>query len=192
LKPKTLYQTLEDRENHLDVEKDGPFACRWTNTWLGDGYYFWDTFFDLAEWWGEIRYPNKYMICEAKCDFVGHKVLDLVGEMEDIILFRDALSKMKGRGLINKNTTVSRVIRFMKEQMKCFDYDAMRVHGLNSISSNGTPNKKFIKRLKFETDKGQVLDLLPAVQVCIYTKTGLGLRNYSVVYPDHYREDYVV
>ena len=48
---KKIFQTLEDRNNPDEVESQGPFICT-NNPWLGKGYYFWDTFLDLAHWWG--------------------------------------------------------------------------------------------------------------------------------------------
>lgn len=43
-----LYQTVEDRNNPDDVEQHGPFLCTNKMAWLGHGYYFWDTFINLA------------------------------------------------------------------------------------------------------------------------------------------------
>ena len=45
---KTIYQTLENRDNADEVERDGPFLCNRKNAWLGTGYYFGDTFVELA------------------------------------------------------------------------------------------------------------------------------------------------
>ena len=45
---KKIFQTLEDRNNPDEVESQGPFICT-NNPWLGKGYYFWDTFLDLAQ-----------------------------------------------------------------------------------------------------------------------------------------------
>ncbi len=61
---KIVYQTLEDRFTDLDkLEREGPYICSWENSWLGDGYYFWEAFIENAHWWGrEIRkYANGYM-----------------------------------------------------------------------------------------------------------------------------------
>lgn len=32
---KTLYQTVEDRNNPLEIESEGPFLCVRNNAWLG-------------------------------------------------------------------------------------------------------------------------------------------------------------
>jgi hypothetical protein len=73
---KKIYQTLEDRGNADDIENHGPFPCKWENTWLGRGYYFWDTFMNNAHWWGKsVTIPD--VICEADCEFSTIKCLDL-------------------------------------------------------------------------------------------------------------------
>lgn len=55
---KTLYQTVEDRNNPSEIETEGPFLCVRNNAWLGRGYYFWDTFVELAHWWGNTIYQG--------------------------------------------------------------------------------------------------------------------------------------
>ena len=44
----------------------------------------------------------------------------------------------------------------------------------------------------FELSKPQYLDYKPAIQICIYEKTGLNLRDTKIVYPDAYNLDYLV
>jgi len=41
LEKKIIYQTLEDRGNPDEIERNGPFSCNWNNSWLGTGCYFW-------------------------------------------------------------------------------------------------------------------------------------------------------
>ncbi len=190
--PKKLYQTLEDRDNPDYVENHGPFPCRWDNTWLGTGYYYWDHFFDIAKWWGSHRYKGNCIICEAFCDFHEYKVLDLVGEPQDIEDFKVVVNRMKEEKLFTNKTTVARVISYMKDTLKIFDYEAIRVHGINSINAEKITNKDLIYRLLFEVKDAfhaPYLDLNPPIQICIYKKNGLGIRNYKIVYPDHYREE---
>lgn len=188
MKTLTLYQTLKDKD-YLSVEENGPFTCRWENTWLGDGYYFWQEFIELAHWWGENHRNGEYIICQAECDF-DERCLDLVGNMEHVRTFRDSLKIMQTRGKADTNTTVSRVLRFMQGEFASFNYEAIRVYGINSISPNQHKSKDYSQRLAFEVDKQHYFDFLPAVQICFFTKTALNLRNYQIVYPVHYREDY--
>lgn len=190
MKKITLYQTIKDQD-YLDVETNGPFPCKWENTWLGDGFYFWEEFIGLAHWWGKTRRKGSYIICKAECDFDEIKCLDLVGEMKHVRFFQEAIEVMNQNNKINSTTTVSRVINFMKEEFKSrFLFEAIRVYGINSISPSQPISSEYSSRFLFEVSKGSYLDVLPAVQLCLFKKTSLNLREYKIVYPEHYREDY--
>lgn len=63
-----LYQTLQDRNNHIECELEGPFPCEWENTWIGKGFYFWFHHLELALWWGNSRYSKKnFVVYESTC-----------------------------------------------------------------------------------------------------------------------------
>ena len=186
---KRVYQTLEDRNSDLDrLETNGPYPCRWSNSWLGDGYYFWDTFIENAHWWGkEVRkYKNGYIICEAICDFDDTECFDLHGNLEHLQMFRESCDLMKQNGLVDDQTTVKSVLAFLRNEMKSFNYSAIRVDGLKSKSQYST----FNDILLFESSKSPHLDLLPAVQICFFEKNSLNLRNYKIVHPHQYGENY--
>lgn len=190
-KVKTIYQTLEDRNTDLDVlENNGPYLCNWENSWLGGGYYFWDTFIENAHWWGkEIRsYPNGYIICQAICDFNTDKCFDLVGDMEHLADLKKAYDLMVHKGIANKRTTVKRIISFLKDDLKIFNYEAIRVHGIKSRSYNS----RFNFTLNFEKNRVSYLDVTPTVQICFFNKKSLGLRDYKIVFPDEYIDGFVV
>lgn len=187
---KKIFQTLEDRGNPNEVENTGPFPCKWENTWLGEGYYFWDTFLQNAHWWGNHRYINKYkeyIICQAECKFDDSKCFDLVGSTEHLTDFSESIDLMRGKKLLDENTTVARILHYMRVTLKIFNYEAVRAYGINSVSKKYNPY-----RIVFEVDKPQYLDSKPAIQICIYNKNGLSLRNYKIIYPDEYNSDYVV
>jgi hypothetical protein len=191
LTSKIVYQTLEDRNSDLDqLENNGPYPCRWENSWLGDGYYFWDTFISNAHWWGrEIRqYPNGYIICKAICDFNDTECFDLVGNTEHMQLFKEAYEFLKRLGIANHGTKVNRIIRFMQKEVKTFNYDAIRVYGIKSKSYNS----RFSFTLNFEKKNPAYFDITPAIQICFYKKNSLNLRNYKIVFPDEYISGYLV
>lgn len=188
---KIVYQTLEDRNTDLDkIESDGPFICQWKNSWLGDGYYFWDTFIDNAHWWGKEvrRYTNGYIICQAECDFNDIDCLDLQGNMEQLKMFKDTYELFENRGIVDKKTTVKMFIELLKSESKTFKYKAIRVNGIKSKNFNSMYNLN----LFFEPNKDQYFEFIPATQICFFTKTSLNLRNYKIVFPDEYNSDYVV
>ena len=183
-----FYQTLKDKNNPLEVMTDGPYECRAENAWLGQGYYFWDSFKEYAHWWGEAKVKPPYMICQAKCNEYNEKqCLDLVGNTEDMALFDSIVNAMKHEGLFDdKTTTVSEVIFYLKK-IGLFDWKAMRVIGANSISPKRFPNYTF--RMNFEVDQKFWIDYKPPIQICLYEKNAFGLHSYSVIYPEKYTEN---
>lgn len=179
-KVKTLYQTIRNEGSPDFIEKNGPFGCKWENAWLGNGYYFWDTFINLAHWWGsQPRFkPNGYIICQAKCTFDTERCFDLI-EPETIEIFNTFIDRIKEANIIDIDSlTVSKVIAFLKKHTP-FNYEAIRVSGHFSVI-----NDKYRYKLNFETNKPQYLDLLPPYQICIFKQDGLDLRDYKIVYPD--------
>lgn len=188
---KTVYQTLENRgESVFTLEANGPYPCNWENTWLGDGYYFWDHFIENAHWWGKEvrRYGNGYLICRAKCDFNDLECCDLVGNTGHLEMFYNTYELMKENGLANKNTTVRRLIGYLKDDLNCFNFSAIRAFGLRSKNHNSS----FSFTLNFEEGKTPYLDFRPAIQICFYSKTSLGLRDFKLIYPAEYSDDYLV
>lgn len=55
---RTLFQAVKDLDNPDEIEQNGPFKCRREDAWLGEGYYFWDSFVELAHWWGRESLGN--------------------------------------------------------------------------------------------------------------------------------------
>lgn len=191
MKEKTLFQTLEDRENPDVVEAEGPFSCHWKNTWLGEGYYFWDSFIENAHWWGEVRYHNKYIITKFKCDFDTEKCFDLVGDTDHMLDFSESIEFLKNKNQVTSETTVSRIINHLRNKVG-FNYEAIRVYGIKSISEHKEKYERYRHRLNFELSKPQYLDYKPAIQICIFEKDGMNLRDIHIEYPDKYNSDFVI
>jgi hypothetical protein len=188
---KTVYQTIEDRDTDLDVvENNGPYLCEWSNSWLGNGYYFWDTFIENAHWWGKEarKYKNGYIICSAKCNFNDVDCCDLVGNTEHLTMLYDTFELLKKKNLANERTTVCKIINYLKEDLKIFNFSAVRAYGIRSKNLNS----EFSFSLPFESEKPQYIDFKPAIQICFYNKTSLNLSNYKIVYPPEYCNDYLV
>jgi len=187
-----IYQTLEDRGNPDEIEKHGPYYCRRDNAWLGYGYYFWEHYKENAHWWGQEGagyWKNGYIICEAHYDFDEWRCFDLIKNEKHREHLREALEMMEENGQFKKGiTTVARVIEFLRNKLKAFDYDATRANGINSIRRNSQHSN----RLNFESQKEQYLDFTPQYQICFYNKAALNLRNYRIIYPEEYIENFVV
>jgi hypothetical protein len=192
LATKTVYQTLEDRGNPDYVENNGPFPCNRNNAWLGNGYYFWDSFIENAHWWGceGSRFTNGYFICEAIYDFDETICFNLIDNPQHFQLFNNTKKIMLEKGLYVPNqTTVARIIEHIKNTLKVFKYEAIRVYGINSKSFNSPYSNRTIFDKKHNT---KYLDSLPAIQICFYSKSSLNFRDYTLIYPPEYTDDYLV
>ena len=193
-----IYQTLEDRDNYLDCEKNGPYPCAWENTWLGKGFYFWYHHEKLAIWWGESRYKKKYYIFKSICNN-SEKCWDLHGSGEHQEVFYSWLNNLKSRKLFTKNTTVAQVIEFIKNECSTFDYEAIRILGIDSISRVKAEEYK-LPRLNFEIPQIKeskskqryiaYYDVIPPIQICLFSKNALQRQNFELIFPEHLREDY--
>ncbi|WP_139959157.1 hypothetical protein [Flavicella sediminum] len=187
---KTLYQTLEDREDPQYIEDNGPFKCTWENTWLGPGYYFWDTFVENAHWWGHQRYNKNHVICKHTCEVDDKNCFDLVGNTDHLTLFSESVAFLRSKNMIKENTTLPRVLAMLKKTG--FEYEAIRVSGVNSISKSNIEYSEYIKRINFESGRGQYLDYRPPIQICVFKPNGLNLSSAEIVFPDHYNSSYTI
>ena len=192
VKVKEIFQTLENRGTDVSkLEQEGPYACNWTNSWLGNGYYFWDTFIENAHWWGKEvrRYDNGHIICKADCDYNNTECLDLHGDLEQLKLFKEAFELMLKNGVVNRDTTVKNFLAKLRGKSTIFKhYTAIRVNGILSKNYNSIYAVNFL----FEKDKWQYFEMIPAVQICFFQKNSLNLRNYKVVYPEYLIDGYHV
>lgn len=180
---KTVYQTLDNRAPEK-IESEGPFPCYWENTWLGDGYYFWDTFIENAHFWGTTArgkaYKNGYIICEAKCDFNTHECLDLHGDLEKLKDLKELFELYKSVGKSDKKITVKEFLALLKGEFpEEFAFTAIRANGINSKSSASA----FTLNVLFEKGKQQYFEMIPAVQICFFTKHSMNLREFKIVFP---------
>jgi hypothetical protein len=187
---KEIYQTLEDKGNPNQVEAEGPFKCPKKLAWLGSGYYFWESFVENAHWWGREcnTYSDGYIVCKAYYDLDQDLCFNLIDNPIHIKKFRDTIELMKAKKLYNKNTTVPRIINYLKDTLGIFKFDASRVYGVHSKNKKS----KYTINIPFKQSGQQYLDLLPAIQICFYKKKALNLRDYKIIYPDEYIDGYAV
>ena len=182
---------MEDRSADLDeLELNGPYKCTWRNSWLGDGYYFWDTFIVNAHWWGnEVRkYRNGYIICQALCDFDEKRCFDLVGNTENLLLLNKSFEDLKKKGVIKSNATVKRLLSYLISDIKVLEAEAVRACGVRSKSEYS----KYTLKMIFEHNNSSYLDFSPPIQICFFKKTSLNLRDYRIIFPVKYDKNYVV
>lgn len=182
-----IYQTLHDKDNPEEVEKEGPFLCDRPNAWLGLGYYFWDTHISLAHWWGESANEGNYIIAQAYIK-LDQRCWDLQGNGAHQKEFYESAQQIAESGLKKfEEIKVWQVVEYLRKHTS-FNYEGIRALGSNSI---GFGYKTYWRRMFFydrTNSKSQpYLDLLPPVQICLFKKMALSLHSYYIVYPDKYR-----
>lgn len=183
---KILYQTLEDRGNYDEVDREAPYPCLEPSAWLGSGYYFWDTFIENAHWWGEKGYSGNYIICQAEYDFDDNTCFDLVGNTDHIKDFIDIWDEMKRSGYFGCEIVVADVVDFLKKHVQEFNYRAVRASSTDTRSHNDRHSLtiKYRKDNRYKVYK-QRLDLRPLIQICIFSKGSPNLKKINIVYPEN-------
>lgn len=138
-----IYQTIEDRGNYDEVESHGPYYCSLRDEngnmkkgikepWLGEGYYFWDTRIDDAQWWGFQTYNMRfkgYVVCHTKYDQHSPLLFDMVGSVAMFEEFERCVDEFKNannRTGRTKRVSFPLVLEYMKRE-KSFNYKAIRV-----------------------------------------------------------------
>ena len=116
---RTLFQAIKDLDNPDEIEQNGPFKCRRKDAWLGEGYYFWDSFVELAQWWGRESLGNDYVICRSYCAASLPDTDDLYDNPEHIVSFR-ALSEALSKEYPNKFISVTFVLEMLITYCKYF------------------------------------------------------------------------
>ena len=166
--PNTLYHTIKKTPHLAASLRMAPFRCV-NNPWLGEGYYFWDSFIELAKWWGEVHYGGNYVVTETTATFGDDAVFDLVGNTEHMAVFAKYAEILENN--LKCEVTVAQIIEHMKRHTSFSKtYKAIRIDGRLSISKV-PDNIPYIKRIRFSLDHPQYLDLLPPIQYCVFEKT---------------------
>lgn len=176
---KILYQTLEDRDNPDEIENHGPYSCN-KEPWFGEGYYFWDTFIQLAHWWGKIGYRSNYVIGRLFYPYNPENFFDITGanpgHLEDL---QDCIKEYFGS--LQAKYTISQVIELMKERTNLLEvYQGIRGRGIHitDIPENDIPLKTGNHYYRFE--------LFPPIQICIFDKSSFQKYQFKIVWPKHY------
>lgn len=182
---RNLFQTLEDRSNVDDIEKNGPFRCERKDAWLGSGYYYWDSFIENAHLWGEKVYKkcNKdYVIGLSRMEFVDDAVYDLENP-EHLIQFRKVVNALS-ETYRSKKITVAVALEQIKKSND-FIYKAIRARSMDDM-------KGATYRVPFKQNHSAYLDTCPHIQVCVIDKSFIGINNFKVVFPEIYCENYTI
>lgn len=186
----TLYQTLKDKGNPDQVEQEGPFKCKTSSAWLGQGYYFWDTHDQLGHWWGTTVHSGKYMLCKAVA-ILDKSCWDLHGNGKHRLEFEKICEEIiDNRVKTKENLLVHQVIQFFINKGQ-FKYSSIRALGTGSVGNYTSGDQNLTLRIPFILTNKAVLDVYPPVQICLIEKRALSLKNYHVVFPEEYLDNLV-
>lgn len=181
---KLLYQTVEDRGNPEVVESSGPFPCN-KHPWLTPGFYFWDTSIEWAHWWGKQGYGGSYIISQYKFEYNHEEIYDLL-DPTFLAEFR-SYAKILERDTRDSDISVPQVIAHMREHTS-FPYKGVRAEGRFSASYSDNPelnqSMPFVK-MKLRRTRAR-LDMLPSVQICLFSKESLKGIKGTIVFPEEY------
>lgn len=176
-----LYQTLEDRDNINYVEANGPFPGNVRETWLGRGYYYWDTFINSAHFWGWAsygKYGKGYIIARSNVVLPPDRTLDLLN-VSDLMKFASWVSEYE-RTFPERDVTVEKVLTHARKVMGVkFPYIAIRAMFVDSINMRDFQDRIYPNGKAY-------LDLQPPIQVCIMDRSIVGPDNFKVIYPEKY------
>lgn len=176
-----LHQTLQDKGNPDYVENNGPFPVKDSkNSYLGNGYYFWDDHEDLAHWWGEVHCEMKYIICESVFTIEDNDFCDLIGRRGDMKHLQQMIDDMDLRQL-----NMGQIVEYLREIDRTpgykgsFPYKAIR-----AIDLGGSKFPEMI--YKFAGNKKGVITLTPRILVCLFAKDTTILQTFKIIFPEDY------
>ena len=180
-----IYQTLEDRQNDEYIKKNGPFFCSARcpdgrlktgikAPWLGEGFYFWDTRIEDAQWWGDTIYERRgYVICHTKYDQHSPLLYDLVGDVrqfDEFVKCAKFIQEQRNLSYI----TFPAVLAFLKKSSD-FNFKAIRVWPYPKNMETTT-----IQFPRNSSGKTAVLAKNDKIQICFFDKTLL-TEPYQIV-----------
>lgn len=176
---RTVFHTVQSTPDRDAIIKDAPFRCMdkpgEQKEWLGEGYYFWETFEELPHWWGKVRYRCKdlhYIICKTIFDCPEEDLMDLVSDTELMADIQSMVEEMRRNPYFKSTSfTAQFVINFIRKKTP-FKYKAIRAYGRDASKDRS------ITRHIYHFDKSRnnsTIHLCPEIQICVIDKSVLKL-----------------
>ena len=175
----TGFQTLDDRNNPEYFEVNGPHRCTSPKSWLGFGYYFWESEIKWAHTWGKSLY-RQYMIFECKIKY-DETVFDIYGNPLHRKCIWGWMEEMKNKNpkIDEDELTIFNIIEYAKKYGK-FE------RAYNAIRAADYPYAQ--KEVRFVPTRNEITYLgEERVQYCLINKNNLILPSYMVIYPIKYK-----
>lgn len=181
-----VFQTVRATSNLECLKKNAPFYCRektgYLKEWLGEGYYFWETFELLARWWGKVKYLKKgvdYAVCATRFCCRDELILDLVSNTEQMLDIQEIVEELKKtKEFQAKDFTAQFIINLIREKSEV-KFKAIRAWGCDCS------NDKEIKKFTFGFNTKATLHICPEIQICVLDKSVIDLPM-EVIYHSNY------
>lgn len=170
MRTRHLFQCVEDR----GVNVAAPILCNANGSWLGTGYYFWDSAIEDAHWWGRVHYHDYYVIYQSEYDYDSWEYLDLLGNTDHRqYFFKFAKALIQKR---HKNYKVGETIELLKRIDPTFikQYKAIRALP-ESVKTN-------VFQVYFDDDEDFTLSNRTRIQMCVIDTSFLLDGKYLPVY----------
>lgn len=151
-----LYQATRKTANSNNETIASPILST-RNTWLGEGYYFWDGFMELPHWWGQVHYNNSYTINEAQVEVDDSDYFDLVGSTSNMQEFASAYQSLRSL-FPEENITIKAVLAVMKSS-GIYSFKVIRARTEHKIPGS--------ERIRFMYPDRSYMLTIPAIQLCV-------------------------
>lgn len=173
---RTVYQTIRATPDKDAIINNAPFLCKdkpgECKEWLGEGYYFWETFEELPHWWGKVRYRHHnlhYIICRTILDCPDDELFDLVSDTELIADIKVLVDELKKNPYFKATTFSAQfIINFIRKKTP-FCYKAIRAYGRDS-----SKDKTITQNIYYFNNKSSI-HFCPEIQICVIDKNVLKL-----------------
>jgi hypothetical protein len=181
LNARTVYHTVIDTFDPDNIESEGPFLSPQKSNWLGRGYYFWETYIELAHWWGRVHIQSDYIICQADL-IIDETCWDLYNDPNHREEFKQAYEYLRNSQMTkNQDVLVHQVIEYLKK-IGSFNYKAIRAQSERCANINDS-------KVYFHSNNQSYYNLICPIQICLCEKKALSLQNFRVVFPQEYSDD---
>lgn len=149
-----MFQLLPEKLNAFALEKwpdvlASPIICKRVETWLGEGYYFWEDIND-AHQWGRLSKTRrgKYEIYVAAVDF--NNVLDTVFNREQYYFWKAQIDKVATMlGKKNKvRPTKNEINAYLKEVGQWNEVDGILFQDIPISDSSLVKDLHYRKRIQ--------------------------------------------
>lgn len=178
-----IYQTLEQRYNHNDVEENGPFPCKHDVSWAYQGYYFWEHHIELGKFWGDTIYKSKnkeYIVCESEYELNEDLCYNYEGNPFLRDEFFESISALIESGALRETDNLHKIIKYMK-QTEIILHDAFRFVGDPTMARQNEYYDGLLIRAK---PKGMNVELrrIREVQIVFFDKFACNRSGFDIVY----------